>query len=208
VSFAFNVGDDAFCRSTLVRKANAGDIDGACAELSRWTYAGGKQLPAWSSAARQSANCARRAWHDRRIPHLALAGLGPCPAAGLQTQRLAESSQSKQAAAQAQQAQAATEKKAEAVVEHAPPNRKTPMTTRKKWPAWRLAALLMLPALQACSTTSAAPPPATPSLPVTPLPAEISQISTSDSQPLLAKARAWLASLSDWSNAETPRSTP
>ncbi|WP_437177180.1 phage portal protein [Comamonas testosteroni] len=50
--------------------------------------------------------------------------------------------------------------------------------------------------------------PATPSLPVTPLPAEISQISTSDSQPLLSKARAWLASLSDWSSAETPRSTP
>ncbi|KGH25440.1 lysozyme [Comamonas testosteroni] len=45
LSFAFNVGDDAFCRSTLVRKANAGDMDGACAELSRWTYAGGKQLP-------------------------------------------------------------------------------------------------------------------------------------------------------------------
>lgn len=45
VSFAFNVGNEAFCRSTLVRKANAGDIDGACAELSRWIYAGGKQLP-------------------------------------------------------------------------------------------------------------------------------------------------------------------
>ena len=45
LSFAFNVGDDAFCRSTLVRKANAGDFDGACAELSRWIYAGGKQLP-------------------------------------------------------------------------------------------------------------------------------------------------------------------
>ena len=45
VSFAFNVGEGAFCGSTLVRKANAGDFDGACAELSRWTYAGGKQLP-------------------------------------------------------------------------------------------------------------------------------------------------------------------
>lgn len=44
LSFAFNVGDDAFCRSTLVHKANAGDINGACAELSRWTYASGKQL--------------------------------------------------------------------------------------------------------------------------------------------------------------------
>ena len=43
--FAFNVGNGAFCSSTLVRKANAGDMPGACAELSRWTYAGGKQLP-------------------------------------------------------------------------------------------------------------------------------------------------------------------
>lgn len=45
VSFAFNVGEGAFCGSTLVRKANAGDIAGACAELSRWIYAKGKQLP-------------------------------------------------------------------------------------------------------------------------------------------------------------------
>lgn len=46
LSFAFNVGDDAFCRSTLVRMVNAGDINSACAELSRWTYASGTQLPA------------------------------------------------------------------------------------------------------------------------------------------------------------------
>lgn len=45
LSFAFNVGNGAFCGSTLTRKANAGDMPGACAELSRWTYAGGKQLP-------------------------------------------------------------------------------------------------------------------------------------------------------------------
>lgn len=45
LSFAFNVGKPAFCGSTLVRKANAGDIAGACAELSRWTFAGGKQWP-------------------------------------------------------------------------------------------------------------------------------------------------------------------
>lgn len=45
LSFAFNVGASRFCASTLVRKANAGDMAGACAELSRWTYAGGKQLP-------------------------------------------------------------------------------------------------------------------------------------------------------------------
>ena len=45
LSFAFNVGNGAFCGSTLTRKANAGDMPGACAELSRWTYAGGKQMP-------------------------------------------------------------------------------------------------------------------------------------------------------------------
>ena len=45
VSFAFNVGNKAFCGSTLARKANAGDLAGACAERSRWTYAGGRQLP-------------------------------------------------------------------------------------------------------------------------------------------------------------------
>jgi lysozyme len=45
LSFAFNVGTGAFCGSTLVRKANAGDMPGACAELSRWTQAGGQTLP-------------------------------------------------------------------------------------------------------------------------------------------------------------------
>ena len=45
LSFAFNVGTGAFCGSTLVRKANTGDMPGACSELSKWVYAGGKQLP-------------------------------------------------------------------------------------------------------------------------------------------------------------------
>jgi lysozyme len=45
LSFAFNVGDKALCDSTLARKANAGDMAGACAELSRWTRAGGRELP-------------------------------------------------------------------------------------------------------------------------------------------------------------------
>ena len=36
-SFAYNVGVNAFCGSTLVRKLNAEDYAGACAELSRWT---------------------------------------------------------------------------------------------------------------------------------------------------------------------------
>ena len=45
ISLSYNIGQAAFCGSTLVRKANAGDMAGACAELSRWTLAGGKELP-------------------------------------------------------------------------------------------------------------------------------------------------------------------
>lgn len=42
VSFTFNVGEKAFCNSTLVKKFNAGDKHQACEELTRWVYAGGK----------------------------------------------------------------------------------------------------------------------------------------------------------------------
>ena len=45
LSFAFNVGASKFCKSTLNRKLNAGDYPGACAELSKWVYAGGRVLP-------------------------------------------------------------------------------------------------------------------------------------------------------------------
>lgn len=45
ISFTFNVGEHAYCNSTMARKFNAGDIAGACAELSKWIYAGGKVLP-------------------------------------------------------------------------------------------------------------------------------------------------------------------
>ncbi|WP_325937981.1 lysozyme [Franconibacter daqui] len=40
-SFVFNVGADAFSKSTLLRKLNRGDQDGACEEMRRWVYAGG-----------------------------------------------------------------------------------------------------------------------------------------------------------------------
>lgn len=43
-SFVYNVGPGAFQRSTLLRKLNAGDVRGACNELARWVYAGGKRL--------------------------------------------------------------------------------------------------------------------------------------------------------------------
>lgn len=45
VSFAFNVGPQAFCRSGVARSLQHGDIRGACAGLSRWVYARGRQLP-------------------------------------------------------------------------------------------------------------------------------------------------------------------
>lgn len=43
-SFVYNVGEPQFKASTLLRKLNAGDARGACAELSRWVYAKGKKL--------------------------------------------------------------------------------------------------------------------------------------------------------------------
>lgn len=42
-SFAYNVGVGNFQKSTLLRKINQGDQKGACEQLSRWTYAGGRQ---------------------------------------------------------------------------------------------------------------------------------------------------------------------
>lgn len=45
LSFTYNVGVGAFCRSTLNKKLNAGDYDGACNELLKWDKAGGKTLP-------------------------------------------------------------------------------------------------------------------------------------------------------------------
>jgi lysozyme len=44
-SFAFNIGASRFAKSTLLRKLNAGDYDGAAAEFGRWVYARGKKLP-------------------------------------------------------------------------------------------------------------------------------------------------------------------
>ena len=44
VSFAFNVGEGALGRSTLLKKLNAGDRSGAAAEFGRWNKAGGRVL--------------------------------------------------------------------------------------------------------------------------------------------------------------------
>ena len=42
VDFTFNCGAGAFKTSTLLRKLNADDYDGACAELSRWNKDNGQ----------------------------------------------------------------------------------------------------------------------------------------------------------------------
>lgn len=44
VSFAYNVGIAALKGSTLVRKVNAGDYEGAAIEFGRWNKAAGKVL--------------------------------------------------------------------------------------------------------------------------------------------------------------------
>ena len=44
LSLAYNIGSGAFCRSTLVRKLNAGDYEGACKEILRWDKFKGKPL--------------------------------------------------------------------------------------------------------------------------------------------------------------------
>ena len=41
-SLSYNIGTGAFCKSTLVKKLNQGDYEGACAEIKRWNRAGGK----------------------------------------------------------------------------------------------------------------------------------------------------------------------
>lgn len=44
ISLSYNIGAANFCGSTLVKKLNAGDYAGACAEISRWDRAGGKVM--------------------------------------------------------------------------------------------------------------------------------------------------------------------
>lgn len=44
ISWAYNVGTGAACNSTLRKKADAGDLKGACQELLKWDKAGGKRI--------------------------------------------------------------------------------------------------------------------------------------------------------------------
>ncbi|NKJ77770.1 glycoside hydrolase family protein [Rhizobium leguminosarum bv. viciae] len=42
LSLSYNIGTGAFCGSTIARRANAGDIKGACNAIPAWNRAGGK----------------------------------------------------------------------------------------------------------------------------------------------------------------------
>ena len=44
LQLSYNIGPQAFCASTLVKKLNAGDYDGACREILRWDRFQGKPL--------------------------------------------------------------------------------------------------------------------------------------------------------------------
>lgn len=45
LSITYNIGTGAFCKSTLLRKLNAGDVRGACDEFRKWDKAAGIRLP-------------------------------------------------------------------------------------------------------------------------------------------------------------------
>lgn len=44
ISLSYNIGSNAFCGSTLVRKLNAGDYVGACEQILRWDKFKGQPL--------------------------------------------------------------------------------------------------------------------------------------------------------------------
>lgn len=62
-SLAFNVGERGVCGSTLQRKANAGDWRGACAELSRWNRAGGREVKGLTRRRAEERALCERALH-------------------------------------------------------------------------------------------------------------------------------------------------
>lgn len=45
LSLCYNIGDGNFIKSTLLRKLNQSDYDGAAQQFSVWTRSGGRELP-------------------------------------------------------------------------------------------------------------------------------------------------------------------
>jgi lysozyme len=44
ISFTYNVGDQAFLDSTLLKKINEGDLESVSGEMSRWVYSNGQRI--------------------------------------------------------------------------------------------------------------------------------------------------------------------
>jgi lysozyme len=44
LSLSYNIGSGAFCGSTVARRANAGDLRGACNAIPMWNKAGGRVI--------------------------------------------------------------------------------------------------------------------------------------------------------------------
>lgn len=70
LSWAYNVGSEAACGSTLMRKLQAGDVAGACAELDRWVMAGGKRVQGLVNRRRDE----RALCEGRGVPSLGVVG--------------------------------------------------------------------------------------------------------------------------------------
>jgi GH24 family phage-related lysozyme (muramidase) len=69
VSFAYNVGNGALEKSTLLKKLNAGDYPGAQAEFMKWNKGGGKVLRGLSiRRAKEAALFAERVEEDEPTP--------------------------------------------------------------------------------------------------------------------------------------------
>jgi len=60
--FSYNLGLGRLQASTLRKKLNAGDVDGAVAELMKWTKGGGKVLPGLVKRRTEEAGLLKRGW--------------------------------------------------------------------------------------------------------------------------------------------------
>lgn len=65
VSFAYNAGETAFCRSGIVRELNAGHYRAACDQILRWRYSNGQDCSAPGN------RTCRGLWARRQSEHAA-----------------------------------------------------------------------------------------------------------------------------------------
>jgi len=80
VDFAFNLGNNALAGSTLLRKLNAGDPAGACAEFPKWCKAGGKTVAGLLRRRQAEQQLFQQGMQQSAAPAAAPAALGMAPA--------------------------------------------------------------------------------------------------------------------------------